>query len=629
MTGTIRVHPKGFAFVSPDDAESYPQDIFIPKHLKGNAVDGDRVAVALRRARRPQKGPEGTVKMIIKRGKKEVVGIIWLLNPQGNYILYLPSLGADYVVSIKKTATMPHYKFGDRLLLVIKKWGSGKRSLECEIIRKIGSVSEPNSDLEMVALDFQIRTQLPHQVMYEAQSFASTVRPSDLRGRRDLTSLETVTIDPNTAKDFDDALSLTQDEQGRYHLGIHIADVTHYVKARSAIDSEAKKRCNSVYFPGQCIPMLPESLSNHLCSLVENETRLTVSVLTTLDSEGNILDYELVRGYIRSRKRFTYAEAKSILDEKAPSPHLPLLKRMQQLCLLLKAKRTARGSVDFALPETVVLVDKEGAPYNYSIIDYDITHQMVEEFMLTANAIVATHCAEKNIPGIFRVHEAPDPETLQDFYSFARALGFSLPAKPTPADLQRLFAQAKTTPYAAQLAVGYIRSMKLAIYSHTNSGHYGLALPYYCHFTSPIRRYSDLIIHRLLFSNKASGDLAAIARTCSEKERTASKAEIAVINLKKLRWLKADSDNQTHPTYHATITKVKPFGFYFDVAPLSIEGFLHISEFADDDYDYHHHVQALIGDRTGRSFKLGQSLTVCPAGIDLITLTTSWTLISK
>ncbi len=626
VEGTIHVHPKGFAFVSPDDATSPPQDIFIPKHLKGNAVDGDRVEVALRPARRPEKGPEGVVKTILERGKKEVVGVIWMVNPQGHYVLYLPSLGSDHAALLKKTDHLPHYKLGDRLLLAIKKWGTGKRAIECDVIKKIGSIAEPSSDLETATLDFHIRTLLPDQVVREARAFSPTVSSPDLQGRRDLTSLETVTIDPDTARDFDDALSLTQDEQGRYHLGIHIADVTHYVKEGSAIDREAKERCNSVYFPGKCIPMLPECLSNHLCSLIENEIRLTVSVLTTLDKEGNVLDYELVRGYIRSRKRFTYGEAKRILDGKEPSPHLPLLKRMEQLCFLLKSKRTARGSVDFALPETVVLVDEAGAPYNYSIVDYDITHQMVEEFMLTANAIVATHCAEKKVPGIFRVHDAPDAESLEEFYAFARALGFSLPKAPSSKDLQRLFVDAKATPYTTQLAIGYIRSMKLAIYSHANSGHYGLALPHYCHFTSPIRRYSDLIVHRLLFSSEAGGDLAAIARTCSEKERNAAKAETAVIILKKLRWLKADSEQQTHPTYQATITKVKPFGFYFDVAPLSIEGFLHVSDLADDYYDYHPHVQALIGSRTGRSFRLGRSMTVCPTNIDLMTLETSWTL---
>jgi ribonuclease R len=276
----------------------------------------------------------------------------------------------------------------------------------------------------------------------------------------------------------------------------------------------------------------------------------------------------------------------------------------------------------------VVLVDKKGVPYDYTIVEYDITHQIVEEFMLLANAVVAKHIAKQGVSGLFRVHEMPDQESVEEFYSFARMLGFSLPSKPLPADIQNLFAQAKQTPYAQQLAVSFIRSMKLAAYSHENVGHYGLALEHYSHFTSPIRRYSDLILHRLLFKKKDSKGLDQISRYCSEKERMAAKAEFSVITMKKLRWL--DLYNQNHPNahYQATITKIKSFGLYFDAAPLSIEGFLHVSDLGDDYYEYHPQAQRLAGKNSRQIFKMGDAIRVKVAKIDLITVEILWTLLT-
>ena len=266
--------------------------------------------------------------------------------------------------------------------------------------------------------------------------------------------------------------------------------------------------------------MLPEELSNHLCSLREKVIRLSVSVLVTLDATGSVLHYDITKAFIKSRKRFTYGEAKQVLDGKTESPYKETLHLMEKLCLLLKQKRFKRGSVDLALPELMVLVDKDGKPYDYQINEYDITHQLVEEFMLKANEIVAENFVKNKLPAVFRIHETPSAENLNDFYSLARSLGFQLPDKPQSEDVQKLFNLAKKTPHAHQLSIAFIRSMKLAIYSKENVGHYGLALENYCHFTSPIRRYSDLVIHRLLFDEALPSDLEKIARDCSEKETT-------------------------------------------------------------------------------------------------------------
>ncbi|MBI3237037.1 MAG: RNB domain-containing ribonuclease, partial [Chlamydiales bacterium] len=286
---------------------------------------------------------------------------------------------------------------------------------------------------------------------------------------------------------------------------VHIADVAHYVKPGSALDQEAIIRCNSTYFPGTCIPMLPEQLSNELCSLKPEVVRLTVSVLMDFDKEGTLIGHEVVRSCIYSAKRFTYFEAKDVLDKKVKSPYAKSLELMVELCQLLKKKRHERGSIDFALPETVILIDEKGEPTGVKKIEYDITHQLVEEFMLKANEMVAKELNLRKRPVLYRVHEEPSEENFTDFYQFARSLGFTLPAKPTPIDIQEMFDEAKKSPHSHQLSVAFIRSMRLAQYSPNNIGHFGLALEHYSHFTSPIRRYSDLVTQRLLFNEEPIG----------------------------------------------------------------------------------------------------------------------------
>jgi len=375
--------------------------------------------------------------------------------------------------------------------------------------------------------------------------------------------------------------------------------------------------------------MLPEELSNHLCSLKEKVIRLTISVLIELDASGNTLNYKIVRSYINSQKRFTYKDAKEVLDKKTSSPHYATLKLMEKLCHLLKKKRFERGSVDLALPEIVILIDDNGKPYGFEEIEYDITHQLVEEFMLKANEIVAESFASKDLPSVYRIHEDPSPENLEDFYALARTLGFAVPGTPKVEDIQKLFSLAKKTPYAQQLSIAYIRSMKLAIYSHENVGHYGLALENYCHFTSPIRRYSDLIVHRLLFDKRVPEKIEEISQKCSERERVSFKAEMNVLGLKKLRLLKIYQKEDPRRVYNATVNKVKPFGIFFTVAPIQAEGFLHISDLKDDYYDYQSREQALVGKNSGRSFKMGDKLDVLLEEIDLILMESKWALKRK
>ena len=624
ISGTIRIHPKGFGFVIPDQTNDFSQDVFIPKHLKKNAVDGDFVEIAIYPGKKKDKGPEGRVLSVLKRAKEILVGTVWVINPKGNYILYLQSLANTKSAFVKKKEKVS-YKIGERLLLKVLDWGDENAPILCEVIEKIGSIQDPKTDIISAIKDFGIRNTFPKEVLKEVEGLPKKVQPKDLQERLDLTSLETFTIDPTSAKDYDDALSLSKDDKG-LHLAVHIADVSYYVKQGSYLDKEAKKRCNSTYFPTKCVPMLPEALSNELCSLKENAIRLTLSVLIDFDLEGNVTHSKICRSYIQSQKRFTYEEAKAILDEKIESPYFKTLKLMEKLCLLLKKKRYERGSIDFALPEITLLVNKQGSPYDYKVIEYDISHQLVEEFMLKANEIVAHYFVKKNLPFLFRIHETPSSENLEDFYALARLLGFPLSHAPSQDEIQRLFTLAKNTPHAYQLALSFIRSMKLAIYSNENVGHYGLALENYCHFTSPIRRYSDLIVHRLLFENSIPADLNEISRLCSEKERLSFKAETNVVLLKKLRLLKKYHQKDPTRIYKAAITKIKPFGFFFEAKPLQVEGMVHLSELYEDFYEFLPENQSLIGKNSGQSFKIGDEIELILSDVDLILMECKWML---
>lgn len=621
-SGVIHVHPKGFAFVTPDDSEKFPEDVFIPKHLKGNAVDGDRIELAIASERKTNKGPEGWVTAILERGKQEIVGIVWIINQKGDYLCHIQSLGRTKPALIKKSESTS-YKIGDRLLLKVLDWGDERDPAICMVAQKLGTIEDPQTDIPAAIKDFGIRKEFPKAILDQVKKFSKEVEKEDLKDREDLTNLETFTIDPDTARDFDDALSLTEDTKGHFFLSVHIADVSHYVKERSALDIEAKMRANSTYFPGECVPMLPEELSNHLCSLKEKVIRLTISVLMELDPQGDVLSYRIVRGYIKSRKRLTYKEAKKILDEEEKSPHYDALKRMEKLCLLLKKKRSERGSVDLALPEIVIKIDKQGNPTGYEIVEYDITHQLVEEFMLKANEIVAQDFVKKKKPAIFRIHEPPGVENLATFYALARSLGFPLPDKVEIEDIQKLFQLAKTSPHVEQLSIAYIRSMKLAMYSKENVGHYGLSLENYCHFTSPIRRYSDLIVHRYLFADSID-DLDKIAKECSEKERISFKAEMNVLLMKKLRLLLSYQKEDPTRLYSAVVSKVKPMGIFFEVFPIQYEGFLHVSAMEDDYYEYQHTTGTLLGRGSQKCYKTGTPLEVLLEKIDLILMESKW-----
>jgi ribonuclease R len=617
VTGVISVHPKGFGFVRVKEGE----DIFIPKHVLCQAVDGDTVEVEVSEIVSP-KGPEGAVIAVLERSRTHLGCTV--IEKRGNTALaHSPLLGKEKPITILKAQELHE---GDRVICKVLDW----ESLEATVTNVLGNISDPSIDISAAIEEFELPDGFTKEALDEARKFGDKIPAQETKNRLDICDQECVTIDPDTAKDFDDAITLTKDKKGHFHLGVHIADVAHYVHPDSELDKSALLRCNSTYFPGTCIPMLPEELSNGLCSLKPKVKRLAMSVFAEFTPQGDLVDYKIARTVIKSAKRFTYKEAFEVIQGVKKSPHKELLDRMVEFCHILKQKRMERGSIDFSMSEDVLIVDDRGMPTGLERVEYDITHQMIEEFMLKANELTAIYLNKQGKTLIYRVHEEPAADSFQDFYSFARSLGFHLPGAPTHRDIQRLFQEAKTSPLLPQLSIHFIRSMRLAQYSPENIGHYGLALEHYCHFTSPIRRYSDLIIQRLLMNElPPNTDLEEIAAKCSEKERLSFKAESSVKLLKKMRLAKTHFDSNPNQTYTATITKTKPFAIFFEVNSFDLEGTLHVSELGSDFYEYNPQRLAFRGKRSGQTFSVGQEITVRLDHLDFILQETKWSMVKK
>ncbi|MCC5832266.1 MAG: VacB/RNase II family 3'-5' exoribonuclease [Chlamydiales bacterium] len=603
--GTIRVHQRGFGFLIPDDRSRFPLDIFIPRRAIKGSVDQDLVEVAVNTRFVSEKGPEGRVLKILRRGRSHVAGTISYVGKKERIYAHIPLLGEERQMQVRPSEERP-LKVGDRITIHVLDWGSTRRDALGEMSAYIGHISDASCDIPAAIEEFELEEAFSRRVLQEAKRYGTSVSQKEISEREDLRKLECITIDPDTAKDFDDALSLRKDNRGNYHLGVHIADVSYYVKPGTFLDKEARLRCNSIYFPGTVLPMLPHELSSHLCSLKPKVNRLAVSVLMVLDRDGELKSYRIARSVIQSKKRFTYKEAKEVLDRKKKSPYRKQLELMVELCRHLKRLRAQRGSIEFALPDTAIQVDEKGMPKRIEIVEYDITHQLVEEFMLKANEIVATHLSKEGKPLAYRVHEEPNPENIKEFAAVATALGFPLSDRPDAGELQALFDQARESSFGQFLATQFIRSMKLASYSTENVGHYGLGLEYYTHFTSPIRRYIDLIVHRLLFDESdPKENYEKIAAACSDKERHSSRAENSVVLLKKLRLLNAHRKENPKRTYEAVVTTVKPFGFAFEVSELLLDGF--------------------INER--RHFKTGDKVRVKIAHTDLISQEVEWVVV--
>jgi len=615
ILGTLRTNPKGFGFVIPQNSEL--EDIFIPKDSIGSAMDGDIVKVELSPIY-SSKGPSGHIHSIVKRGKITICGIV---KDKRKNIFNATLVDKNILL----TGSHEDIKIGDILKLKISE--IRKKVIFTTLLERIGNIYDPSIDIKFATEEFNLRMIFPDEVIQEAKNFGSEITENDLKNRKDFTKLECITIDPDTAKDYDDAISLNREKNGHFKLGVHIADVAHYVKPNSCLDIEAKKRGNSTYFQNYVIPMLPQTLSNELCSLKPNVIRLTVSVIMHFNENGKLLRYEIFRSYIKSRHRFTYKEAYKILQSKETVPFKDLLRNMKKLFLLLHKNRQQRGSIDFSMPEEIIHVDADGNPLNIEIAPYDISHQIIEEFMLKANELIAVELSDSKKGSIYRVHEEPSCANFNEFYTFARSLGFKLPMHPKTTDLAKLFLEVKHTEYAKHFSLHFIKSLKLATYSSTNIGHFGLALKYYCHFTSPIRRYTDLIAQRLLFNEEKDIDLEEIAKHSSIQERASAQAENLVSNLKKLRFLLAHHEKHPKYLYHGVITRIKPFLIYFEIDHFFIEGSCHIATLDNDYYVFNEKNMHLIGCDHGKIYKFGDKIKVRIINASLITSSIEWQIV--
>ncbi len=623
---TLRLNQRGFGFAEIiDPPPDFKEDIFIPKSKINNAIDGDIVEVKASE-KVTSKGPEGEVVNILKRGRSHLAGTVCHVD-NVNYQVIVPVLGPDKIINITAKTKL---EIGDRIVMNVNSWSSEESKIQATFSHKIGSIFKAKYDLIAAVEEFEIRNSFTKKVMDEALKLGSSVKKADLKDRVDLTDLTTITIDPKTARDFDDALSLTKTSKGEYKLGVHIADVSNYIKPDSSLDKEAYSRANSIYFPEKCIPMLPFELSNGLCSLRPNVIRLCISVLMILDKSGKLKSYEIVKSFIKSKKRFTYEEAFSILENKRKSSFAPLLKLMADLCELLKEQRFTRGSIDFSLPDCFIEIAEDGEPLSIQTVEYDISHQLVEEFMLKANEVVAKHLSDSNKQAIYRVHEKPKEDSLNEFLNITTQYGFRPLKNPTNKQLQELFAKVKLSPYYKDISIAFIKSMKLANYSASNIGHFGLSLDYYCHFTSPIRRYSDLIIHRLLFSKDTKIEkIDVIANHCSNQERKAMKAENSVKYLKKLRLLAKKHQNDPDFIFKATITKIKPFALYFDIPEYFMEDSVPLNELKQDYFVFHPKQNTLIGKYTNFKFRLSDTIYLQLDKVDLVSQRLKWKILRK
>ena len=603
FSGTIFITQRGFGFVQDADKE-----IFIPQRFTLGAISGDTVqGMVLDDNKKPSKGPAGKIIKILKRKKKSLCVIVTKIKK--NFAIGVaPQWVKQGTVEVNHIPNT--LRLNDRIIVAIDHWGKGRQPIQASYQSLIGNLDSPKVDCEATIQGFGLRKDFSDAVLEEVKAL-----PIDLdinvKGRKNLTDWITFTIDPKDAKDFDDALSIEKTAKG-YQLGVHIADVSHFVKAGSQLDHEAFKRGNSTYLPEIVVPMLPKALSNELCSLKPNVVRYAVSVIMQFDTKGSVTSYEIIRSSILSSRRFTYEEAQSIIEGKK-DPLRDQLLLLKELTHLLKQDKIKRGCFDFALPEWKIQIDAEGVPSGYHWIPYDLSHSLVEECMLKANELIATHLLETKREGIFRVHEPPAEEDWKTLYTQLESLGLSPPKKHSLDRLITYYSEIEESDIKRKAIIALIRTMKVASYSSENIGHFGLSLEKYCHFTSPIRRYSDLIIHRLLMDEPLSMPIEKIAKHCSEKERLSFSAEISHILLKKIRYLTQLQENDPELTFEGRVMKKNDYGISIDLPEYMLEAFIPQETLTDFNFNPPIYDTVLL--------KIKSS--------DLVTQTLSWTPVNK
>jgi ribonuclease R len=665
MIGRLQMHKDGFGFIIADKRrEDLRGDLFIPPDEIGKAMHGDRVIARVARVEGDGRA-DGTIVRILKRAHMTVVGEFmvkrqgcfvkphddriqqWIEIPEG---MEIPESRTTVHRVGVEPAVLKNVEDLDGMIVNVEilEFGEGGENTVGKVIEVLGSPDDFGIDVEIIIRKFHIPHQFPDDVLRQAQEYPNTIPAVEIGRRHDYRGLDIVTIDGETARDFDDAVWVDRLENGNYELHVHIADVSYYVRPGSPIDQEAFKRGTSVYFPDRAVPMLPVELSTELCSLKPNVDRLVLSVVLEIDNKGEVVSQEFTRGVIRSAERMTYTNVHLILEGDAGlrdryARLVPRFELMQELALKLNRKRVKRGSIDFDLPEPLIEFEK-GEMIGVIRSPRNIAHRIIEEFMLAANEAVASHLEQAEIPSIYRIHEQPDPKRIMDFEEIASQFGYSLAAGPLPVKkfrntqrqrdgrkatkeivipdekisipsraYQKLTAKLEGKPEERILTYLMLRSLKQAKYSEENAGHYALAAPSYTHFTSPIRRYPDLIVHRILgefFDHRNTSlseeQLRVISDESSSTERRADEAERELVEWKKAKFM----EQRIGEDFDALVISVTKFGLFVELDKWFIEGLVPIDTLPGDRYTYHENARKIIGDRSRREWSIGDQVHV-------------------
>lgn len=639
LTGTFSAHPRGFGFVSVEDEET---DIFIPESQVNGAFHTDTVQVTLQPDTKSRSGSgkrrEGTVTKIIMRGMSHIVCTYEKSETFGFAVPDNPKFGRDIFIPLERSKGAVT---GHKVVVEITEFGNHGKKPEGKIVEILGHINDPGTDILAIVKAFDLPVEFSEKIMNQVENVAAEVSTADMTGRMDLREWQTVTIDGEDAKDLDDAITLTQVGEG-YKLGVHIADVTNYVQEHSALDVEALKRGTSVYLVDRVIPMLPHKLSNGICSLNAGEDRLALSCIMTIDKKGAVTDHVIAETVIRVDRRMSYTSVKKILEDRDADEMqeyealLPMFDRMKELAFILRKKRMKRGSIDFDFPETKILLDQMGRPVEIKPYDRNVATKIIEDFMLIANETVAQDCFWQELPFVYRTHDNPDTEKIRKLGTFINNFGYTIKVGQDeihPKELQKLLQKIEGTPQEALISRLTLRSMKQAKYTTMSTGHFGLATSYYCHFTSPIRRYPDLQIHRIIKDNlrgrmnaKKTAHyekiLPEVAKHSSEMERRADEAERETNKLKKVEYM----SERIGQVFEGVISGVTEWGFYVEL-PNTVEGLVHVTSLTDDYFHYNESTYELIGERTGGCYKLGQKVRVMVANTDKILRTVDFSVI--
>lgn len=633
IVGTYTAHARGFGFVV---VEGEAEDIFISEDDANGAFHNDQVEVVIK-ASPAGKRKEGKITKILSHGTTTLVGYFQKNKSFGFVIPDNQRFVQDVFVPLERSKGAVT---GHKVVVELTKYGDNNKKPEGKVIEILGHVNDPGVDILSIVKGYDLPTEFPEKVLNQAERVAKEVSAADMAGRMDLRDWTMVTIDGEDAKDLDDAISITK-EDGNYILGVHIADVTNYVQENSALDREALKRGTSVYLVDRVIPMLPHTLSNGICSLNAGEDRLALSCIMTINDKGSVIDHKIAETVVHIDERMSYTSVKKILEEEDAleieryRELVPMFRLMAELSRILREKRTQRGSIDFDFPETKMILDENGKPIEIKPYDRNVATKIIEDFMLLANETVAEDYFWQEIPFVYRTHESPDEDKIKKLATFIHNFGHSMHIsnkEVRPKEIQKLLAKVEGTAEDALISRLALRSMKQAKYTPENTGHFGLAASYYCHFTSPIRRYPDLQIHRIIKENlrgRMNEDrrdhyekiLTEVAKQSSQRERLAEEAERETVKLKKVEYMSSRIGEE----FEGVISSITKWGIYVEL-PNTIEGLIHVTNLYDDHYNYIEESYEMVGEHTGKTYKLGQTVIVRVIGTSKVERTIDFEL---